>query len=321
MLSEAQLIERKSGIGASDVASVFGLSPYKSRYQLWEEKTSSEIEIIDAAHLRYGNYMEPFIINEYISVNAVGQCFPENDRFKNRLYRHEKYEFLICHIDALIEEEEPQEDGDYRHFLLEIKTARNISDKAGWGRQNTDEMPLNYLLQCAHELLVYNSSSVHNKAFKVDLAAWSDGQLFIYTYYRNEALENKIIEECDKFWDLVKHNVPPEALTYEEATRKFKYSEYTTASIATDEIINHVSDIKHIKEQKKILNEKEDLLKAKICECIGESNKLVSQDNSILATWNQATANRFDNDRFKREHPDLYSKYIKSSTYRTLLIK
>ena len=38
---EAMLEERKHGIGGSDIASVLGLSPWKTPLQLWEESPPS----------------------------------------------------------------------------------------------------------------------------------------------------------------------------------------------------------------------------------------------------------------------------------------
>ena len=38
MLTTEQLEARKKGIGGSDVASILGLSPWKSQYQLYLEK-------------------------------------------------------------------------------------------------------------------------------------------------------------------------------------------------------------------------------------------------------------------------------------------
>lgn len=38
-VSEAWRAERRKGVGGSDVAAIMGMSPYKSPYEVWAEKT------------------------------------------------------------------------------------------------------------------------------------------------------------------------------------------------------------------------------------------------------------------------------------------
>ena len=39
MLTDAQKLERKNGLGATDCAAIMGLSPYKTPYEVWAIKT------------------------------------------------------------------------------------------------------------------------------------------------------------------------------------------------------------------------------------------------------------------------------------------
>ena len=45
------LKERQKGIGGSDVAAILGMSPWRTPYQVWEEKTTP-IDAVSYTHLR-----------------------------------------------------------------------------------------------------------------------------------------------------------------------------------------------------------------------------------------------------------------------------
>ncbi len=333
MFTEKQLLERKTGIGATDISAVFGLSPYKTRYQLWEEKTSEIIEEKDSPLFRYGNHMQDFIVDEYLrekdcSLFSKDIQLAEGEKIADKIFRHSNHEFILSHIDEVVINMNIPE-----VFLLEAKTVDDLSEKNGWGKQYTDQFPKHYLLQCAHELLVFCSAftaditdeadilSSENTFTKVDLAAWSHGQLYIYTYHRNADLEQRIIEECIKFWELVKLNIPPEAITYEEACRKFKFNFSAPEIVASESTVDRVRKIKEIKANIKELQKVEDELKAKVCEEIGAASRLVGIDGKFLATWNESTVNRFDTEKFKTANQQMYLDYCKKTSHRTLLIK
>ncbi len=58
---EEFLKQRFAGIGGSDAASVLGISPFKSRIQLWNEKVSKKIntESEDDLIFQIGKALEP----------------------------------------------------------------------------------------------------------------------------------------------------------------------------------------------------------------------------------------------------------------------
>ena len=61
------LAERRKSIGGSDAATILGMNPYRSRYNLWLEKTGGLFpdEICDRESVRLGNDLE-----EYVATSA-----------------------------------------------------------------------------------------------------------------------------------------------------------------------------------------------------------------------------------------------------------
>jgi len=65
--------DRSGRIGPSDVAVLFGLSPYKSLYQLWHEKAGNiePEDISDKDVVKFGSWVEPAIAAWFASENAL----------------------------------------------------------------------------------------------------------------------------------------------------------------------------------------------------------------------------------------------------------
>lgn len=59
------LAARKKGIGASDVASILGISPYTTAYQLWLDKISKKINEETNFAMERGNALEPIARAKY----------------------------------------------------------------------------------------------------------------------------------------------------------------------------------------------------------------------------------------------------------------
>ena len=59
--------DRIGYLGGSDAAVVLGISPWKSRYQLWCEKTGAEpIPNLDGVdYIYFGQVLEPIVASEF----------------------------------------------------------------------------------------------------------------------------------------------------------------------------------------------------------------------------------------------------------------
>ena len=307
MLTDSQVQARKSGIGATDISCIFGLNPYKSSYELWAEKTSDIIETLDSERLRYGSYLEPFILSEYgLKTNSI----VEKD---NNLYIHPDYPFLISHIDGKVKN---------ANILVEAKTVNSFASRLEcWGDEFTDEIPEHYLLQCAHEALVY--SRANNTSIEVvDLAMWSDQGLKIFTYKKNEKLEDMIIKKAANFWSLVKAKIPPEVNSYEEAIIKFKEVRGGSEVCLPDEKLPVLAELKNVKEQIKVLEKEESQLKANIAEIMKDSEILKDSRGKILATWKKsAEGKRLKSEIVKSLYPKIFDECCEKYSNRTMLIK
>lgn len=113
---------RQHYLGGSDLVALLGISPYKTRFELLQEKAGLKpIEEVENEYTTYGNTLEP-LIRDYVNEN-----FGKN-------YREDKLEIendvlpIRCHFDGI-----------YKQSILEIKTTGTL--------KKTIEDYKNYLVQ------------------------------------------------------------------------------------------------------------------------------------------------------------------------------
>jgi putative phage-type endonuclease len=299
MLTEEQKELRKSGIGGSDSAAVAGLSRYKSNIDVYLEKIGFK-DLEEAGEAAYwGNALEKLIADEYVKRNKE-----EVSQYKS-LFKAEKYPWMIANIDGYI---------STKNAVLECKTC-NQYKASEWGEQNTDEIPDEYLLQCAHYRIVTDCDFVA-------IAVLIGGQEYRqYRYEKNITLENKLINIEYDFWH--KHVLPqepPELKKYEDALKIF--AQATDAAKFIDEGTEKKLNIyRETKIKIDELIETAHSLKAQICGYMSNYALLTDPLGNILATWKNKKINRFDTTLFKQLHPKLYQQFIKSTETREFRLK
>lgn len=192
MNREEWLAERMTGIGGSDAAAALGLSHFKTAYELWLEKTRklAAEDLDEVERIRFGNLMESVIADEYSQRENV------KVRRRNQIIKHPKYPWMLANVDRLI---------DGKRCGLECKNVDGMAYRMGeWGEPGTDEVPDEYLFQCAHYMIVLDYPEWH-------LAACVGGnKLATYVIRRDPELEQMIVDGEQEFWNHVEHNDAPE---------------------------------------------------------------------------------------------------------------
>lgn len=199
------LIGRAEGIGASDAASIIGISPWKSNLQLWLEKTGQRQtpQLDGNAAVEMGNALE----------DPVRQVF-----------RAKHPEYIVTHFpfDILYQTERPwlraTLDGEIietatgRRGIYEGKTATCIkrSDWAKW----QEGIPEHYLAQCLWQLLATGWDFVILTALLMNM----EGDRCEYREYLIERDDYKddlqfLLQQGEKFWRYVEiKTMPPMVL-------------------------------------------------------------------------------------------------------------
>lgn len=294
------LIQRKKGIGGSDIAAIIGVSQFKTALDVYLSKTTDQPEQ-QGEHLYWGHALENPIIDRFIQdtgANVIRQ--PE-------MRRHPDYEWAIANADALIT------NGDTIEAILEIKTSSAFKSRE-WGADDTDEVPIEYIAQVQWYMWIYDV----NEAY---LAALIGGNQYRqYHITRDDELIAMLAEKAQAFWqNHVIPRIPPEPQDGADAQKLYPHDNGDTAEADSDTLTAY-AELRELKAQEKELKAqiaaREDLLKIKI----GNYSAMQANGNTLF-TWKAQSSNRFDNSAFKNAHPDLYRQYTKTSETRVLRLK
>ena len=295
---KAEIVEkRRKGLGGSDIAPICGLSPWKSAYQVWQEKLNMAEKLEATSEMKYGLLVEPTIRQWYSDNTGRIVHVPKN------MLCHPKYSFMVANLDGYTDDER----------VVEIKTARSSSD---WGDQGTDEIPIYYTTQVQWYMMI--------TGFVVcDVPVSFAGSMpVIYEVPADKELQEMLMERSQEFWHLVETRTPPEPVTYSDMIARFKRSS-SIEVVADQEAKILVETLKRLKSDMKTLEQEEEEAKAYIMKFMSEADTLIDDAGTKLCTWKQAKASkRFDVKRFESEEPERYSLYLKEGeASRRFLIK
>lgn len=178
---------RRNGITASETPIILGLSPYKTPWRLWMEKTGK---------------MQP----DDLSRNPNVQRGVEMEDDVRKLYEEERLDIVepacgICDEDSVFR---ASFDGlDSKGRPVEIKCpSRKVWDEVIANGEASDTYRL-YAAQVQHQLLVAGA----DEGF---LVFYSEGEMKIFEIKRDEAFIQRIRIEGRKFFESMQAGKPPE---------------------------------------------------------------------------------------------------------------
>ena len=295
------LKERKNYLGGTDLASVVGLSQYRTALDVYLDKTSDNITEETSPAMRWGNLLEDVVAKEYAEVTGY------NLEIEPNVLYHPEYKFLGANIDRW---------ADNKKHVLECKTAGFTKTKE-WGDEGTDHIPESYLVQVALYAAICDVP-------KVDIAVLIGGQDFrIYTYARNKELEDKLIKIACNFWhNHIEKRTPPKCINTRDTFNLFPQSNYHEI-VAENNIMEKLEELKAAKEEESRIAGIIEKLKTDIQEFMRDYDVLIDNQGNVIATWkNSAPRTLFDLKKFKNEAKELYMKYSSyTKQSRVFLIK
>lgn len=298
MSREEWLRYRKTGIGGSDAGAICGLNPYSSPVQVYYDKTTDEIMEEDNEAMRQGRDLEQYVAERFTAETG------KKVRRSFAMYQHEAHSFLLANVDRLIVGERAG---------LECKTVSPYSaDK--W---RDGEIPPHYLIQCLHYMLVTGADAWY-------LAALIYGREFIYhRIERDEAVIQNLLTVETEFWNryVVPKNMPePDGSEASEALIKRCFPLACRGSIllpkSFDERLKRREEILELLDK---LEQEQKQIEQEVKLFLGEHER--AENERYRISWGNVESFRVDSKKLKQEKPEIYQSFLKSSSYRKLLIK
>ena len=175
-------LDRSQGIGCSDIPAIMGVSPWKTSFQLWEEKISGKNETRDNSAMKYGREMEPIIRKEVekktgVTLEAVKITHPSKP-------------WLWASLDGYNRDE---------NIVSEFKTA----SKEDHLRAISGNIPEKYWPQVQGQMEVVGVDSLI-------YCSYYDGDFEILKVKKDRGYCEDMIFKVEMFWEAVVLQTPPE---------------------------------------------------------------------------------------------------------------
>ena len=285
---EAWLALRNTGLGGSDAGVIAGISHWKSRLALWAEKTGQQApaDLSGNPRIEWGTRLEDPIADWFCDVTGK--------RVRRRgMMRSCEYPWMLASLDREIVGERAG---------LEVKTA-GADQKSKW---DDDNVPDSYYCQVQW----YMAVTGYDRWYLAVLIGGNDARW--YTVGRNQAQIDFLIKEGRRFWELVENKVAPLPDGSDSAgeTLEAQYPVVRAETVRLD-------DLQEVYDRMVAMEKAEKLAKEAKLECrqlimaqMGECEAAEIGTNKV--TWKtQAGRASVDLKSFKRDHPDLYDKYVR----------
>ena len=219
MPTAAQLAKRQNSIGSSDVPVLFDLSPYKTKYDLWLEKTGRLMPVVETPAMRWGRLLEPVLL---------GMIREDYGSLKSNQARRAPSSHLLAHIDAIIDANKEPVEGK----------SSCVESIAGpeWGEFGTDDVPASVLLQSTSHMVAMRPEQPMICYVPVFLGGRGFG---FYHVKFSQLIADAILEAVESFWvDHVQADTPPD--NYQpnlEVMRRIKRQPNSTGNVSEGALI------------------------------------------------------------------------------------
>lgn len=175
---------RKNCITATDIATILGINPYKTPYQLWQEKLGLKEPEPENDAMRRGKLLEPIALDTY--------CNLKKKAYDSAVVTHESYPWAMASLDGF---------SDDALSIVEIK----CMGKANHDEAISGHVKPFYYAQMQWQMFVTG-------LYECDYFVFSEESHKVITIQRDQELINQMIVAAEAFLKALQTITPP-ALT------------------------------------------------------------------------------------------------------------
>ena len=288
---------RKRGLGGSDAGAVCGLNPYQILMQVYQDKTTDNIEDIDNEAMRQGREFEDYVARRF--TEATGKKV----RRANFMYYDEEHPFMLADVDRMIVGE---------NAGLECKTASPyMAEKWADGK-----IPMSYQIQCLHYMSVCNADAwyfavlIYGREFKY------------YRIERDEEMLADLIRIEEDFWEnhVLKGVLPePDGSELADSVIAEYYKKTRAEAVELTGFDEKLSRRQELLELIESMGTEKRQIEQELKLFMGEAE--IAENDRYRISWKPVSSPRLDEKRLKEERPEIYEEYRKVSQYRRFMVK
>lgn len=287
---------RRKTLGASEVASVVGLSKWADAFSVWESKVLGKVSGGSMA-TELGHLLQPTVAE--LARRELGGTIISEELYKV----HPVETWASATLDYVMTTPTEGE------VIVECKATRD---------QYWSEIPSYYQTQLAWQCWVHGIDT----AYIAVLHASTKFEMYKFTlkYAMDEWLP-ETIEQCREFWnDYVLTGFPPSSWTYSDDLLDQIQAEPGKKVELPQNAAITLSELHSVRAQIKELETKETFLQDVIKGFMSDA-EIANIDGKPVATWKETRSSRLDTKALKADQPELYSKYTAESVSRRFVLK
>ncbi len=315
-------------IGGSDVAVIFGDSPWKSKLELFHEKSGTAVpkyvrkmpqDLLDAGHI-----LEDFVAKNFRTYMEKTCGVPANNiTIENDtvMYQHPDYPFALVNLDRRITI-------NGIPGILEIKTTGNWKDIEKW---KSGIVPKKYEWQCRY----YMATMDLDYCYIACMWGYSVNEMAVIKIERDKAIEDLMMNEVAEFVECCEMGIEPEQQTtalpvlakYYERLYGIEKASSESIDLPDNEETREIADLAmEIAERRAELDKLQsvvDEMEARITATLmkygqgkGTYMNLRLDNKTVLGMAIKPSFHKdgFDEERFKKDHPVEYAEFLKTET-------
>jgi putative phage-type endonuclease len=255
---------RREHIGSSDIAAIVGLSPWKSRHDVWEDKVLGKTNFESTYAMERGKTLEPIARERYIKETSI--------EVEPAVCESSKHPFFMTSLDGLSKDKK-------RVVEIKIPVSRKLLELA-----KVDKIEDHYKCQCQWHLMVSEADQVDFNVFYAD----EDGNIETATIkiLADVEFQQMLEKEAVEFWKSIKMgNEPP---MEDEEFIEIDTPEFMEAAIAWKEANKRVLQFKTTYEalQDELEEAKKNLLEQTDGgNCVGSGLRIKRVDQKPTINW------------------------------------
>lgn len=288
------LQDRKLGVGASEIATLFGLNPWQNVRELWSLKVHDLPSEGSNELFHFGHEMEDLIGREFAL--RSGETVAEPDE---AIIVGSKPHYRASLDRVIIEDGEAV-------AALELKNLHEgrLKEYMTCGPSTQYLLQLQYQMACANMEYGY-------------LAALFGGQKFAaWRVVASPSVAAEIFRRVDCFWEYVESKTePPEII----GGRELENAGDGTLVLTDPAWEERLSELETLRLKKAKIEKEEKLLKQSLKETLGDATSARAGRMAVSVSVSKRTS--LDTTRLKEEQPELVAQYTKEASVKTLRVR
>lgn len=302
---------RRAGIGGSDIGALMGLNKYSSPLKVYRQKVEGfKEDMSDNVFVKKGHDLEEFILVKHVQTKLASEGYAVGK--PDFIIINEDTPYLRANVDGIA----------YRagtpsteNIIIEIKWVSEWA-QVNWNGPDYCGVPASYYAQVQLYMCVTGSSSA-----RIFALFDKDWEVHEFVIPRDEMFILALKRTAQRFYDYnMTSHIPPMLSTKidkEEVVQVIKNTPAPTKPSAdmskyVKAYIELSAKIKEAEERKQKANDV-------ILEMY--RNGYFPDDDTLKVKLSTSSTKRFNQTKFKDEHPDLYAQYLEESESSRFTIK